>query len=253
MKKAFVITSAVDVDSNAPLTYSTSRSHFDTDERLRQTIYTIASLDSVSNTDTTLFLVDLSENYSYYKSILQYQSNLVFVSVKEEFPEIYQRVRTHPNKSHCETLVLLKFFEKYKSKLLEHDYIFKMSGRYFLDGSFNDLFLTEHNLDKILFKTPLQFEWNDSWQYELVDNREKQGNNMLHQYCSVLYGFGKDNFHRFLDLYRVIAIFTDHPKYLKFDVETLLYFFTRDFEKDIIETDWRVYGWSGADGTFLRY
>jgi hypothetical protein len=177
----------------------------------------------------------------------------VFVSVKEEFPEIYETVRKHPNKSHCETLLLLKFFSKYKSQLEDVDYFFKVSGRYFFDSSFTEELFTPENLGKIFFKHPMQFDWQDLWNYNRVDRRAIQQDNKLRQYCSVLYGFGKSNYDRFVDLYRVLSFFTDHPSYSTFDVETLLYFFTRDFEKEIIEVDWKVYGFNGADGRFLRY
>jgi hypothetical protein len=87
----------------------------------------------------------------------------------------------------------------------------------------------------------------------MVDQREAQGNTKLYQYSSVLYGFGKDYLDRMLDIYRVISTFTNHPEGIKYDVETLLYFFTNQYRSDVIETDWKVYGWQGVDGTFLRY
>lgn len=253
MKKAFIITSAIDVDKSSPLSYSLSRSYFDADERLRQTVATIANIDSRFPNDTFIFLVDLSENYATYRNILSYQRNLVFVSVKEEFPEIYNTVRTHPNKSHCETLLLAKFFEKYRNVLTGIDYFFKLSGRYFTDSSFTEELLTPDNIDKIFFKKPLEFEWQDSWNYFRVDRRHHQGDNKLRQYCTVLYGFGKDNYDRFLDLFRAMVVFTDSDEYGKYDTETLFYFFTREFESDILETSWTVYGFNGVDGSFLRY
>ncbi len=253
MKKAFVITSAIDVEKDAPLTYSSVRSFFEADERFRQTVSTIANLDARFPNDTVIFLVDLSNEYEKYRGILSYQKNLVFVSVKEEFPEIYDIVRKHPNKSHCETLLLMKFFAKYKQQLADIDYFFKVSGRYFFDGSFTDELFVPENLGKIFFKHPMQFDWQDLWNYHRVDRRAIQKDNKLRQYCSVLYGFGKQNYDRFLDLYRVLSFFTNHPAYSTFDVETLLYYFTRDFEIDIIEVDWKVYGFNGADGRFLRY
>ena len=56
-----------------------------------------------------------------------------------------------------------------------------------------------------------------------------------------------------LDIYRVIVEFTDNTRTLNYDAETLLYFFTREYEKNIIETDWLVYGWDGVSGRFLKY
>jgi hypothetical protein len=56
-----------------------------------------------------------------------------------------------------------------------------------------------------------------------------------------------------LDIFRVIGEITSHPNGIQYDIETLLYFFTRNFEQSIISVDWTVYGWDGTGGTFLRY
>lgn len=253
MKKAFIVTSAIEVDNNYPLTYSKTRTHFDSVDRFRHTAFTVASLDGIRDPNVTIYIVDASENWQSYAGVLGYQRNLKFVSVKEEFPEIFHTVRTHKNKSHCESLMLTKFIEKYKTELEQYDYLFKLSGRYFIDSSFNSELLTPENRDKLFFKNPLKFDWNESWNYSMVDRRSIQGDNKLYQYSSVLYGWGKENTDRILDIYRVITIFTNHPTGIIYDVETLLYFFTREFEDKVIETNWIVYGWDGTGGNFLRY
>lgn len=253
MKKAFIITSAIEVDNDFPLTYSATRTHFASVDRFRHTTFTVACLDALAKEDSTFFIIDISDNYDQYKSVLSYQRNLVFVSVKEEFPEIHKTVKEHSNKSHCESLMLIKFFEKYKPVLEQYDYFFKISGRYFTDSSFDISICNEENLGKVFFKSPLKFDWIDGWNYQMVDRRHLQGENKLYQYCSVLYGFGREYLHKFIDIYRVMTVFTDHPNGIRYDVETLLYFFTRDFEADIVEVPWTVYGWDGTSGTFLRY
>lgn len=253
MKKAVIITSAIDIDNSFPLTYSNTRSAFTNEERLRHTAFTVASLDSRTDKETTMFLVDISDNYGHYRSILSYQKNLIYVSIKEEFPEVYEIARSHANKSYCETLILLAFMGKYKTILEQFDYIFKMSGRYFTDSSFDVSLFNEYNKDKIFFKRPMKFEWNDHWPYAMVDRRAMQGDNFLYQYSSVLYGFGIEMLDRILDIYHVIETFTSHPNTTVYDVETLLHYFTRTYQDKIIETDWTIYGWDGTSGTFLRY
>jgi hypothetical protein len=253
MKKAFIITSANEVDNNYPLTYSKTRTHFDSTDRFRHTVFTVASLDGLRDPDVTIFVVDASDTWQNYAGVLGYQKNLKFVSVKEEFPEIYQAVRTHKNKSHCESLMLSKFVEKYKEELKQYDYILKLSGRYFIDSNFTLAHFTEENKDKFFFKQPLKFDWNEHWNYKMVDRRSIQGDNKLWQYSSVLYGWGSDNLDKMIDIYRVIAVFTDPPNGPIYDIESLLYFFTREFENRVIETNWIVYGWDGTSGNFLRY
>lgn len=248
-----MVTSVIDVDNSYPLTYSTTRSFFSNEERFRQTATTIAVLDHMSDEDTTIFLVDASEKSEVYKNILSYQPNLVYVDVRQEFPEVYHLIRTHKHKSFCEMVLQITFLEKYKERLAEFDYIFKVSGRYFFDRSAKFDSCTPENTDKFLFKKPMQYDWSDNWGYGMVDRRAIQNDNKLRQYSSVLYGWGKQNNDAMLDIFRVVAEFTNNEKTMHYDIETLLYFFTRHHESKVIEHDWKIYGFTGVDGTFLRY
>jgi len=246
----------IEVDNSYPLTYSKVRSFFKLEDRLRHTIFTVAALDHIADEDTTIFLIDASTSQKAKGHIIDsfaYQKNLVYIDASEEFTDTVNLIRTHPNKTHCETLLLLNFLNKYRERLSEFDFFFKISGRYFFDSSFNLSLCVEENKDKFLFKHFTEYDWNNDWRYEIVDRRAIQGDNNIRQYSSVLYGWGKSNHERMLDIYRVIAEFTDNSKTLHYDAETLLYFFTREYEKNIIETDWLVYGWSGVNGKFLKY
>ena len=253
MKKAFIVTSAIDVDNSYPLTYNPVRSYFSNEERLRQTISTVAALDLRSDPDTTIYILDISENWITYKVFFLYQKNLKFISIRDQFPEIVETVTTHPNKSHCECLIMSNFLRKYKEELDQFDYTIKLSGRYFIDGSFDVDIFNKYNTDKIFYKEPHVWEWNDSWNYGLVDYREQQGDNTLRQYCSVLYGWGRKHNTTFLDILTASSTMLGQASMSHMDIETLSYYFTRPYEKDIIETDWIVYGWDGASGQFKRY
>ena len=253
MKKAFIITSGIELDNSKPLTYSKIRTCFDTVDRFRHTVMTVASLDHVAEDDDTMFLVDMSENWESFRGVFSYQKNLVYVSVREEFPEIYEEVRSHPNKSRCETLLLSTFLSKYKDRLSLYDYFFKVSGRYFVDGSFNSNLFVEENINKLFFKRPFEHEFNERWNYNIVDLRNSQGNNLLYQYPTTFFGWGKLRFDEMLDLFRVLEIILKHPLNQHYDIETLIYYFTRHFEQDIVPVDWTVYGWDGCSGGFLRY
>lgn len=253
MKKVFFVTSSIEVNNDYPLTYSAVRSHFSSEERFRQTCFTISSLDSIRDPNLDIFVIDLSENWEQYAGILEYQKNLKFISVKKEFPEIFLEARTHKNKSHCETLILSTFIQSRIKELEQYDYFFKLSGRYFIDGSFGTDWFTNDNTSKMFFKHPMKFDWIDSWPYQMVDRRSIQGDNKLYQYSSVLYGWGKDHFASILDINRVVCEITGSNKGQYYDIETLLYYFTRDFEKDIINVSWLVNGWDGVNGRYLKY
>ena len=253
MKKAFIVTSAIEVNNDFPLTYSSVRSHFSSEERFRQTIFTITSLDSIRDPYLTIYLVDISDNWEVYAGILGHHKNLKFISVKQNYPWILEKVRTHTNKSHCETLIVKTFIEQNLQELKDYDYVFKISGRYFIDGSFTTEHLNQNNLDKLFFKYPMKFDWIDSWPYQMVDRRHIQGDNKLYQYSSVLYGGGRNYLEKLLDMNRVICEITGSEKGKFYDIETLLYYFTRDFTKDIIEVPWLVNGWDGVNGRYLKY
>lgn len=253
MKKAFIVTSSIEVDNSNPLTYSKTRTYFSSEERFRQTIATIASIDQASDNETDIFLLDTSEHWYQYCQHFTYQPNLIFVSVKEELPEIYNEVKTHPNKTRCEALILSEFMKKNKQALSEYDFQFKMSGRYFLDKKFDISLFNESTAGKIFYKRYMEHAWQDSWMYDLVDRRTQQGDNNLRQYCSVLFGWSKQYQERYQMMFETISLMLSNPVLYHFDHETLGYYLTRTYQDDIIETDWLVYGFHGHDGKFVRY
>lgn len=244
MRRSYIITSAIEASTN-PLTYNPIRSTFSAEERLRQTVMTVASLDQVSNSETTIYLLDLSDNWEYYRDFFSYQSNLKFVSVKQEFPDIYNEAISHANKSRCETLITKNFLKTYRSEL-DQSAIIKISGRYFVDGSFKPNIIAH---DKIYFKQPQEFEWQDWWGYDYV---KLPGDNKLRQYCSVIFAWGQEHYDVVLNLYSKMSETLALPNMQHYDMETLLYFYTREYVDQIVETDWKVYGWLAPTGQFVR-
>lgn len=252
MKKAFLVTSSIDVDNSYPLTYTKTRTFFSPEERLRQTVMTMTCLDLVSDQDTEIYVLDNSEN-TEYRHQFAWGPNIKFISIKEEFPEIHQTLRTHPHKSYCECKMLTTFLRERRQQLEHVDYFIKLSGRYFTDSRFNISIFNENNLDKMFYKKPLKFEWHDSWGYSLIDRRKEQGDNKLRQYCTVLYGWGRERHGNMMDMLTALQTMCLRQEMYHMDVESLSYFFTRPFENQVIETDWLVYGWEGASGRFMRY
>ena len=253
MKKLFIVTSAINVNNEYPLSYSETRSLFSAEQRLQQTIGTINSIVlSTKQEDTDIWLVDASDNYQDYLQYFSAYPNVHFVAVKEHFPEIHQQTLTHPNKSLCESLILSNVLLRYYKNIAFYDYVFKLSGRYFVDFTF-DLTTLENTPDKIFVKHPMIHEWQDSWIHDLVDLREQQGNNLLYQYSAVLFAWGRKYQLYFRDHFTAVAAMFDRPSMSHYSLETLNYYFTRPYADDIIETDWCVTGWDGTNGNFLRY
>jgi hypothetical protein len=248
--KIFVVGSSIQT-RNAPLTYSPVRTVFSSDERFRHTIFTVNSIHNAFP-GAKIVLVDSSEDYKEYETLMKYFLNVQFIPLKELSYEAFETVNTHPNKSLCESLLLNTYFRQYKKELKEYDYIIKGCGRYF-HFNFNDSLFTEENKDKMFFKKPLNYEWNDSWGYSFIDRREQQKNNRLHQYCTVLYAFGSTHLEKFIDINEAVVHLLKQRPMSHYDIETLLYYFTRQYQDSIIETDWRVCGWDGTSAKFMYY
>lgn len=250
MRSLFVVGSSIQ-PRDGRFTYSETRSKFPADERFRQTIFTVNSIKAAFP-QSKIVIVDSSADYAEYIQTLWHIRDVDFIPLKELDPDAYEVVNTHPNKSLCESLLLNTYFKKHKEYIKQYDFVFKATGRYFY-YDFNDSLLTEENRDKIFFKKPLNFEWNDQWQYQFIDRREKQNNNRLHQYCTVLYGFGSQHLEKFIDINEATVHLLKQPSMNHYDIETLSYYFTRAFEDKIIETDWKVSGWDGTSGRFMYY
>jgi len=250
MNNLFVVSSSIQ-PRDGKFTYSKTRSIFKADERFRQTIFTVNSIRAAFP-DSKIVVVDSSEHCEEYFQTFLYFKNTQFIPLKLLSEEAFEIVNTHQNKSLCECLLLNTYFNKYKKEILQYDFVFKATGRYFY-YDFNSLLLTNENKDKIFFKKPLNFPWNNSWKYDFIDRRNLQNNDRLHQYCTVLYGFGSQHIENFIDINEAVIHFLKQPSMYHYDIETLSYYLTRAFEEKIIEVDWKVSGWDGTSGRFMYY
>jgi hypothetical protein len=250
MKLAFILTSAIEVDPNKSLGVELERprSVHSTEERMRQTFLAIGSIYATyPNAD--VFLLDASKNFRFPKEKVKSWSTLKCFYPAEYNPQLQNVITSHPNKSYCEAIMLLDFINNNKEILSQYDLIFKGTGRYVT------YFKNEVELDssKIYFKKPLVFNWDDAWNYHLVDLRSQTQDNTFRQYPSVIFGFGKDHFYKFVDILEILINLTSKPEYSHYDIETLLYYCTRPFEKDIIETNWIISGFVGSTNEFYWY
>lgn len=253
MKKAYIVTSVIEPNNHYSLTYSTVRSLFTAEERLRQTIATIVCLDHISDIETTIYLVDASKDWSKYVWNFSHQKNLKFISLEHDDAVTAEHVRTHPNKSHGECTMLSWFMTQYEEELKTFDYITKISGRYLFDHSVDVSIFNAYNRDKIFYKQYLEFAWQDSWGYELVDLRKQQGDNCLRQYPSIMFGWGQNHTPLYKDLFDLMAKKLAEPMMQHYDVETLGYYYTRPYVNYITQVPWTVYGWYGPNGKFVRF
>lgn len=250
MNKLVIITSSIN-PRQGDFTYSKKRTFFNAEERFRQTICTVNSLKN-SLPGCKVVIIDSSEEYKEYLDLFQFFPNVEFIPVKELSGEVFEITNTHRNKSHCESLLLNTYFKQYKRQIKEFDFVFKTSGRY-IHFNFNDKLLTEENKDKIFFKKPLQFTWDESWGYQFVDIRNYENHNFLCQYCTVLYGYGSTHLDKFMDINEAVIHLTNQPSMHYYDIETFYYYFMLQYRNQVIHTDWIVSGWDGVSGKFMYY
>lgn len=248
--KLFLVGSSIQA-REGKFTYSNKRSSFSNEERFRQTFFTINSIHC-SFPNSKIVLLDSSDNYFEYKRQLSMVPNLEYVALKELSTEAFELSNTHEHKSICEAVMVNTYYRHFKKDLLKYDYIIKACGRY-VYFNFNDKYFTEENKDKIFYKTPCKFEWNDSWNYDLIDRRKFQNDNKLYQYCPILYAFGSVHLDKFIDINEALIHLLSIPKMKRFDIEVLSHYMTRPYQDKIIETDWIVSGWDGVGGNFWYY
>lgn len=250
MNKLFVVGSSIQT-REAPLTYSAVRTVFSKEERFRQSIFTVNSIRNAFP-DAKIVFVDSSNDYFEYQNLFRYFKNTEFIPLKEINPAAFDIVNTHPNKSLCESLLLNSFYKAFRKEILQYDFVIKGCGRYF-HFDFDSSLFTVENLHKLFFKKPLNFEWQDRWRYHFVDRRKEQNNNRLHQYCTVLYAFGASQLDKMIDINEATIHLLKQKAMAHYDIETLSYYLTRPYEKDVIETDWKVCGWDGTSARFMYY
>lgn len=56
-----------------------------------------------------------------------------------------------------------------------------------------------------------------------------------------------------INILKSIADVTGYTKTMHYDLELLMYFFTRWYEDDIVDLPATVSGWVGVDGQSVRY
>ena len=144
MKNIVIINSIIDTP-NLPLSYTTKRSIFSTEERFKQTQYTIQTIKKYIP-DPYIIIVECSyfneEQYNFFNNNCDHIINLFNDLDSKKF--IYSN-----SKSSGEGTMTIKALEYILKSNIEYNYFFKISGRYFLNEHFNiNDFNNEYNVIK---------------------------------------------------------------------------------------------------------
>jgi len=143
-KNIFIITSILNC-TNLELSYSKKRTVYSFSSRLRQTIKTIESIRKYYS-DCHILLCDCSDLSNYKKEELEISKYVDYyynfydnMSIKDAVNGKY--------KGHGECMILLKALDIINNLKDSYKYIFKISGRYYLNDNFdNNVFENNENV-----------------------------------------------------------------------------------------------------------
>lgn len=234
--KVFIVTSTINPKLE-PFNYKTRRSFFTPEQRLQQTVFTVNNINNIFP-EGKIIILDSSENYSDYYNVFRHFNFVEYFSLYSRNKQLCDVVNTHKHKSFCETLMLNYFYKSNTDYLKNFDFVFKINGRYFYSDIDKNIFSIK-NKDKCFFKGPMTFPW-----------RRPNSNN---QYSSAIYAFGSTLLDNFVAINNDIEKTLTDPKYSSLDLELMFFRYTKTFNLQTIETNWKVMGWDGTEGNFVCY
>ena len=204
MRNIVIVTSVIDTP-NRPFSYCATRSVYTRSERFEQTKRTISSIRQYMN-DALIFLVDCTdftfEERDYFDSTCDYILNLW--DHKGLHNDIFG-----VSKALGEATLLNAAFTYIMDNNIEYDNLYKLSGRYYLNNSFN---YGMYQNDKLVFKKIYGDDNNIVTIFYQIPKR----------YVSVLRQFLSDNRQSMIDCIGIELLF---GKFLKLfdDNEKIFY------------------------------
>lgn len=249
MKIAVLITSTIEVDNKTNFIYQPhlKRSFWTTEQRLEQTIHTINQFKKFApNID--LYLLDSSKNFQEFQTIF---SNINYIPLYSINPNIIEKTHTSKIKGLCESLLLDTFIDSNKENLLKYDYIIKITGRYFINETFDLKILNSFNMNKIFTK---EISWVDiekfkNTGYELFCNKNKKFPYVL----TCIYSIGKYKFDLYFNSIKKIIYMYENYQLDDVALETLFFHTLLTNFEDYYHIPWKVYGLCGVTGQSIHY
>ena len=260
MRNIFLVTTRIDVDlgeqkfqhiNDDGILIKRPRSFFTSEERLRQTIYTVFCIKN-SHPDDDIVVIDSSRNAEKYKPYFDLFSNVEFVALKDISESACELTYNNINAGVGCRAIISAYSKHNLSKLKDYDFIVNVVGRYGFYGLDDKLFVPENKNKLVVQKRTSE---NKLTQFanvsEFLTDYLYRGTNIDPlMYNTQLYFFGIDFLDRMIDIYDATVYLLNHPKLARHCFcEDLLYYLTRSYSDDVVETsDWFVYGWSGRTG-----
>lgn len=224
---------------------------FGAEERIRQTIYTVSCLRNIFP-DAKIYILDASlEDYS---QAFSFYNDLTYVHIFAHAPGMYDSLTNHINKSYSEALILDWFVTSYRDIILNYDYLIKVSGRYFFENVDAAVFDSD-NLHKFFFKQPIWFPWIQGWNFEKIDRRAQENNDVLSQLPTVIYALGTSQLDTFQSILRKMQDIMVHEHNAHYYIELLMYYFVKTMVQDesVITVPWNIVGWDATSQALMYY
>jgi len=254
MKRLHIIGSSIQLSHNEKEFNKVTkvRSGFSTKERFEQTLYTIFSIWSTfPNDDIWIIDSSLEDIDHLFKEFQFVTSKVKRFYLKDIDLPIAITVNTHDNKSYCESLMLKTFLKAYEKEIQQYDFIIKISGRYFIDNTFELDNLTLENKNKLFIKNTTVFE-NDNklgWSWNNLRFKD-QPKWRLYSVPTVLYAFGSSAFN---DIIKLLNAVMGETQNTHIDGEYLWKYLINDINIPIIEVPWQINGWCGVNKHVVKY
>lgn len=146
-KTLIYVSSAIDIDDFPNFNYG-SRSVFDRDRRLSQTLLTIKNLKYFFP-ESDIIIFDAGKIYNKAIELINNTNNTEIYFLKNISDNVYQFSRKCSSKGLCETVLTLEFLREFGDKISEYEYFIKFSGRYIINKfsyniDFSDSFFTKN-------------------------------------------------------------------------------------------------------------
>lgn len=250
MRKAIIIGSSIEINNNFDFNNLGTRSAFSTEERARQTMFTLNSIKA-HFPDDEIFLVDSST--IKLKEHLKYPTieGVTLVKIEDIDKKVAQIIRTHHNKSYCEALLLKTFFDAYKEELNQFDFIIKTTGRYWFHTPVDTSMFNKNNIDKVFTKYEYIFDHPEKKEWGPIEFRiDGHPNYRVGNTPTVLYAWGKKAFHHIYNLWDFTLKSTQNTSY---DIENIFYYWIHQNQIPQYKLNWVMLGYGGNNAKFYSY
>lgn len=249
MKIAFLITSTLEVDNTHNFVYQPhlKRSCWSTDERIEQTYTTINQIKNIMPY-ADIFLLDSSRNYNSFSKLFK---NINFIPVYQLNPDLIETTHISKIKGLCETLILDTFINHYTHILKKYDFVIKITGRYFINETFDSNLLNVQNLDKILVKgiSWVSIEKFKNTGYEQFVNIE----NRFPYVLTSLYAVGKNKLEVYKNALNSIIDMYNTKNINDVALETVFYHALSLEDREYTIIPWEILGKCGVTGQIVHY